>query len=1013
MSVSYKYLVGILVVCGFVAAASIFRPGKKDHPDLPETIDFNFHIKPILSSQCFTCHGPDPESRKAGLRLDTYEGASLLLESGFQAIVPHKPDKSELLRRVRESDPEKVMPPPESKKSLSAYQKALLEAWIRQGAEYAPHWSFIPPQAKSPEAIRLQYFQELTHPIDRFVARQWEQQGLQPSPSASKEQLIRRIAFVLTGLPPHPDHVQAFLADTSLQAYEKWVNHYLDSPLYGERWARHWMDIVRYAETRGHEFDYQIKGAWRYRDYLIRAFNQDLPYDQLVREHFAGDLMTPPRLHPTEGYNESVIGPSFFVLGEGKHSPVDIKEEEAYRIENIIDVSSKAFMGMTVACARCHDHKFDPIPTRDYYAMYGMFKSMRFAPLPAELTPERQKALKDLASLNRAMRSTLGASWLDQAEEQNFVIQSSLSSPSATHSRPKVPLTVIGDFRKGDVDGWLVDGPAFASDPAPGVIDLDTTRLRVKGLLSARVSSRQSGPGIQGALRSPTFEITGDTIEVVAAGKHASIRVIVDNFQLIQWPIWGDLMKEVDSDLLQTYRLEVSKLRGHEAYIELVPGIYTRHEHHILPDSYIEAAYAIMYTDSLGGDHVPPMPTVNPPASLTAAIQAWMANSASPADLEWINTALRQGQLSSRLSPKMKALWEQRQGLLKKAYDPSSFEGIVAGSKSYSPVFIRGDHRKPDSVEVVHQFLTALSDASARLDPQKNPRKAFADRMLAPENPLTSRVMVNRLWHHVFGTGIVETVDNFGIQGKLPTHPQLLDWLAVEFQRNGWSVKKMLRLMLTSETFRLSVTPTEKARQMDPNNRFLSHYPVRRLEAEAIRDAMLAVSGCLDSTQFGTPIPVHLTPFMNGRGKPPKSGPLDGGGRRSVYLSVRRNFLSPMMLTFDMPLPATSFGQRNITNVPAQSLTLMNDPFVAEQAMMWARRLMDRHPTDPEARIREVYQTAFTRAPSPKEMEQAIEFFAQGSEEIPSLTDPCEIEEAQWEAYCHAVFNMKAFIYLL
>jgi len=1016
-SILLKYFATLLLggsLLGFV----FFNEG--DQVDgLPSKVDFNYHIRPILSNNCYSCHGPDSSSRKAGLRLDTYEGATSLLESGLQAIVPGSGHKSELIHRITHSDKSERMPPVENGSALSQREIALLEKWIKQGAEYKPHWSLIPLEEVEIPRIRQKEF--VYNHIDRFMLQQLEQKELSPAPLAGREALIRRLSFVLTGLPPKPSHVQQFLQDTTAQAYEKWVNYYLSSPQFGERWARHWMDIVRYAETRGHEFDYEIGGAWHYRDYLIRAFNEDLPYDQFVYEHLAGDLLKDPRKHPEEGFNESIIGTAFFGLGEGKHSPVDIKEEESFRIDNMIDVTAKAFQGLTVGCAKCHDHKFDPIPTTDYYAMYGIFESMRTTQAPVGYTPETEKLMDKINTLRRQLREEVGNGWQKQLEKlassNAFKVSNNLSKESLS-ALDSVDYKIIGDFRKGTSDGWLTDGYAFGKRGTTGMIRFSRDSQYIRYLYPGMMSSRKISPGIIGALRSPNFVIEYDSLQVWAEGIASTIRVVIDNFQLIQYPIYGGLSRTVDSTNATIYGFNLEKWKGHKAYIEIMPGRFNRHVFHIDPDAYIDAYYAIVFNDSTLPEgffqplHLPGLNT-HVHTDLSVAIHKWMKGQAGNADIDVINQGLRTRLLERRLSPIAIDLLTQIDSLGSAVYTPDYIEAVTEGEKVKSPVFIRGSHSMPSEQIVEHRFLSAVAPGPDTFDIDTNSRYAWAGALLDESNPLTARVMVNRLWHHVFGRGIVETVDNFGVQGKLPSHPQLLDYLANEFIRQQWSIKSIIKMMVMSQAFQREAQASERSMEVDPQNILLSHYPVRRLEAEAIRDAILATSGCLDSMMYGNPIPVHLTEFMNGRGRPWYQGPLDGAGRRSIYTAVRRNFLPAFMITFDMPVPATAFGKRNVTNIPAQSLALMNDPFVVEQAYEWAKRLLDEYPANWERRVNRMYWEAFSRAATLNEIDEAKSFLEKQGE----LYDQCEAEWLHdiqtWSDLCHAMFNVKSFIYTL
>jgi len=965
--------------------------------DLPDTVDFNFHIRPILSNNCYTCHGPDPETREAGLRLDTYEGATALLESGERAISPGRPGKSGLVRRITATD-EGIMPPPEANKHLSDREIALLKKWIRQGAEWKPHWAFIPPAPS--ELPEIKNVAADAHPIDRFIRSALERKGLEPAPPADKNALIRRLSYLLTGLPPAPQAVDDFLQDERSDAYERLVDRLLASPRFGERWARHWMDLARYAETRGHEFDYPINGAWRYRDYLIRAFNADVPYDRFLREQLAGDVLPEPRYDPATGINESILGTAFLTLGEGTHSPVDIRKDEADRIDNMIDVTTKSFQALTVSCARCHDHKFDPIPTTDYYSLYGIMESTRFAIRPAGDALQALATIDTIRQLKTAIREWIGS---DAAGAPRVLTTANLSEGNTiagegAHSR------IIGDFRDGMLAGWYPQGQAFGN--ALGEPLVDEKNRRLLGFAPAKASSRLYGEGLQDALRSPTFTIEHDKLLVRAAGHASMIRIVIDNFQLIQFPIHGGLEKWLkDQSQMADHHFDVSMWKGHKAYVELLNGHlegWPQHGYTIQENAWIEAEYALAYSGA------PPTP---PPAESGAVdIDGWMAGQATPATVARLNALLRRGRLPRSLASLTSEL-DRIDKLSGSLYDSTFFSGVVEGDAVFSPVFVRGDHSELGKEQLPHRFFTVLDGSERHFTQTPSGRLELAEAMLDPQNPLTARVLVNRVWHHLFGRGIVETVDNFGLQGKIPSHPELLDHLALRLVEEGWSLKKLIRYIVLSNTFRQSTAASDGSRRVDPENLLLQHFPLRRMEAEAIRDAILAVSGQLDTTMYGPPVPVHLTEFMKGRGRPAASGPLDGTGRRSVYLEVRRNFLNPFMLTFDMPAPFSTFGRRNVSNVPAQSLTLMNDPFVAEQAHYSAAKVIRETP-DEVQRIEQIYRSAFSRPPTSDELQAAHSFLEEQRKHYePKTTE--ELELSLWSDFCHSILNMKEFIFLL
>lgn len=997
----------ILILLGLVGIGTIWVSQNDNAGGLPDVVDFNEHIRPILSSNCYVCHGPDISTREAGLRLDLRDSAIVELESGNTAVVPGNSSASALIHRIVSEDAEERMPPPELKKVLSEVEVGLLKKWIDQGAEWQDHWSLVPPEKPAIPPVRRSW--QVENDIDRFVVATLEKKGLAPAERASKESLIRRLSFVLTGLPPTPEGVQAFLADESEDAYEKLVDRLLDSPHFGERWARHWMDLVRYANTRGHEFDYPVIGANQYRDYLIRAFNEDVPYDQLVTEHLAGDLIENPRINASSGLNESEIGTLFYALGEGKHSPVDTKIEEMERNDIVIDVTSKTFQGLTVSCARCHDHKFDPIPTTDYYALYSIIRSSRYAMRASNITDKAREQVASLQSKRQQLRGSIADYWLaDIADDlQHTAEVADIEIPQGQDTA----YSVIGDFSAGDYDGWMADGQAFEEKPAPGHPVFEAGQFQQ--LATPRASSATLTPRLFGTLRSPDFVLEHDYITVGAAGDQARIRVIMDNFHLIQNPIYGGLEVQVDTSAMQNYTFDLKMWRGRKMYLELLPARYQSHRFIRADSAYIEATFAIAHNEKEPA-YLEELTTSRAATNsdVRRAIQNWRDGSADRSDIALINSLLAAEQLNDPTLA-VADLIEETDELVSEIAPVEVYMGTIEGMGEDHPVFVQGSMNTPSDSLVPRRGLTIHDKSQAAYQTPGSGRMHFAEALLAPENPLTARVMVNRLWHYVFGRGIVETVDNFGVQGKYPSHPALLDFLAIEFVEQNWSVKQMLREMVLSRAFQRSTVASEKAGEMDPQNIYLQHYPVRRLEAEAIRDAILVTSGRFDPTMYGDDIPIHLTEFMEGRGRPRASGPLDGDGRRSIYLSIRRNFLSPFMLVFDMPIPFTTFGKRNTSNVPAQSLTLLNDPFVVDQAEHWARELVTLKELGIEQKVEHIYWKGFARAASAEEIEDATVFLAQQAQTYGLSMEEVLNDTRPWRDFCHTIFNMKEFIHLV
>ena len=932
-----------------------------------EPIDFNESIRPILSSKCYACHGPDPNSREAELRLDLPESAMQLLPSGKKAIIPGNPNSSELIRRIESHDEGQLMPPVSSNKLLTELEKYTLRQWIKEGAQWKPHWSFIEPSTTFPTDNQSLASKQ----IDAFIEEKVASKELPLAKKADNRTLLRRLAMVLTGLTPTVTELERFLNADSTISYANMVDYYLESPAFGERWARHWMDLVRYSETLGHEFDFPVNGAWQYRDYLIRAFNEDVPYNQLILEHLAGDLLESPRTNPSTQFNESIIGTAFYNFGEGKHSPVDIKAEESTRIDNIIDVTTKTFQALTVACAKCHDHKFDPIPTQDYYALYGIFESARPTIYPARQFVTSPVIERDtFHTLKENLATFISNKEIQNPPNPRVPYQSSMESTST-------PLKIIGDFRAGGLNGWIPQGAVFFN-----VKDGPKSPNSQKGTSSSNgfISSKSLGQGQTGALRSPTFIIEQDSLLVRAAGISSSLRLIVENFQLIQFPIHGGLEVKLNTERPKDFIINLKPYKGFKAYLEIMNGTFAGHQYQIEANAWASIFGA--YSFSKGEKQ---WPFKNNPLARST-----------------IKGHSRQKINQSAIDPKLfkSEKYSNR--------DTSFFKGVTRGDQIESFVFNRGNHLTPTEEKVPHQFLSQIG-YNYDFSPQKDSRLELATAIIDPENPLTARVLVNRVWHHLFGKGIVPSVDNFGLQGDFPTHPQLLDYLALYFMDSDWSIKDLIKAIVLTETFQRSSVPLAESKSVDPKNKFLSHYPSRRIEGEAIRDIILATAGSLKQEMYGPPIPIHLTDFTEGRGRP-KSGPIDGDGRRSVYLSVRRNFLSPFMLTFDMPIPFSTFGRRNITNVPAQSLILMNNPFVLDQAVKWSQHLLTLKLSDQET-IEQIYLTAFGRLPTSSEIEMATAFLNQQKINYTDL-DPMSLIDQVWEDLCHSIFNTKEFIYI-
>jgi len=957
---------------------------------------FEKQVRPLLVKRCYECHSGDSKELQGDLRLDSRANVLKGGDTGA-AVLPGNPKKSLLIDAINYGELYQ-MPP---KSQLPKEEIAILTKWVEQGAPWpndpsdtsatleatfdlsarkAAHWAWQPIQKVPPPVVKDPAWP--ASDIDRFIRSRLEDRGLLPAESADKPTLIRRGYFDLIGLPPSPEAVERFIADDSPQAFERVVDELLASPRFGERWARHWLDLVRYAETHGHEYDYPIEHAWPYRDYVIRALNADVPYNQFAIEHIAGDLLEKPRLHPTEKFNESIIGTGFWWFGEQVHAPVDVLQHEADRVDNQIDVLGKTFLGLTLGCARCHDHKFDAISTGDIYSLWGFAKSTRLQTAYLDPHGKIAAAAKEIDAIQR------DATWPRLSETRLRV------SERLAH--------VFADFNGDDLRDWFVTGEAFGARPTRGG-DWTSRDGNVHWLPAGCAHSGCLSTRFTGALRSENFTIEKPAIAYRIAGKNAQVRLIIQGYRMDVYNplLFAGCSFKVDHEDFKWHK-QGSDVRNHlgkRAYIEILDD----GDGWVAVDEirFVDADWKSPEEANANDAPAPAGSPASPPAALLAA-------------------AAKIDTISKSIPEPMRVL---------AATDGDAFDDRV---------HIRGNPKTLGDVRA-RRFLTAIAGEGQPAIPANagSGRLELARRIADRDNPLFARVMVNRIWHHLFGRGIVATVDNFGVLGEPPSHPELLDHLAAQFRDDGYSIKRLIRAIMLSRTYQMASRTNPKADEIDPNNLLVHRQNVRRLEGEPLRDTILALSGRLDLTMYGPPVKVHLTPFMTGFGRPKESGPLDGAGRRSIYQEFRRNYLASMMLAFDTPPPAGTIGRRNVSNVPAQALILMNDPFVAEQAKLWAERsrglasggrkspddvAMQRGTKDEvqstkeeedlavRHRIDVLYHEAIARPPSDGELRLAVEFVkAQAAEYGESSW---EQSLSAWTDLCHTLFNTKEFVFV-
>jgi len=1004
---------------------------------------FETSIRPLLARHCYSCHSAASKVNFANLRLDSPAAIRKGSDTG-PVLVPGTPAQSKLLKAVKGELPQRM--PPSGK--LTDAEIAKLEKWIAIGAPMPAdtvtadpsafsveqrrreHWAWQPVRMAQPPSTAGDTWSKTA--VDKFLLAGMKAKGLAPAPPAGKMPLLRRITFDLTGLPPTEAEMAAYAADTAPGAYVRLVDRLLASPRYGERMARRFMDIIRYSESHGSEGDPDVPLAWRYRDYLIRAFNEDVPYDQLIREHVAGDLLTNPRAR--DGRNESLLATAHYRMVEHGFQPVDPWEDRVKWTDNQIDVVAKAFQGLTVTCARCHDHKFDAISQKDYYALFGIFAGPRPTQRAIDAPHVLEKNRAELAALKPAIRNRLAAAWRHDVERLPGA-----SIPKVDKESPLYPLTQsdtdpamwstalrkeLDDRRQFNTTNfqtaWDLTNPATYPKwvrqgtgapqhvSAAGEFSVLPEGNRAigavypRGVYSHLISNKHGA-----VISSPRFKIESDAISLRFLGGNFSFaQLIIENYSVPRGGIYH-LRSSAKRDAMGWFRWDATFWKGFTAYVEFSTldettlFLHDEQDNKMKPKpqpvrngrSWFGVQQVVFHNNQLTPKEVsiPALAMLDVAAdesreqyaqrlvrTARSAVEAWAADSLTDEQASLLTHLLRHGLLSNDASA-IPEIAEYRR-LENEIPLPRRAPGILEEAPGDHPLLIRGDHRKPGET-VPRRYLTAL-DSKPYAD-ARTMRLALADEIASAKNPFTARVMVNRLWQVLFRRGIVRTIDNFGKLGEAPTHPELLDWLAARFIEDGWSVKRMLRLIATSEAYRMSDTMNPA----DPNNDTFHHIPLRRLEAEEIRDSILAAAGSLDDAMMGPSIPVFYAHDTGAtKGDRPK-GPLDGKGRRSVYLEIRRNATNPFLEVFDVYKPTTTRGQRDVTTVPAQSLALLNSPFVVEQAEKWAK-------TEPS--VDTMFLRIFARPPTPSERDSAQTFLAEQG--------PANL--------IHALWNLKEFLYV-
>ena len=1075
-------------------------------PTVDQAELFESRIRPLLADNCYQCHSGRTSTPFGGLRLDSREGLLAGGDTG-PAVVPGDAAASELVERLHGRP--MLMPPTGA---LGEAEIAALVEWIDMGALWpeaaagaasmpdpsAPfdleerrqtHWAWQPATRSVPSTVADQEWNRTV--VDQFIRSALDREGLAPAAPVGREALIRRLSFDLQGLPPTPAEVARFVSDEAPDAYATLVDQFLASPHFGERWARHWMDLVRYSESHGSEGDPDIPEAWRYRDYLIRAFNADLPYDQLIREHLAGDLLSEPRVDAEAGINESVIGTAHYRLVEHGYQPVDPWEDRVKWVDNQVDVVSKAFLGLTVSCARCHDHKFDAISQKDYYSLfgtlYGARPTQRAIDTPARLATNRDALAESKADIRRRLAGV----WLTAIDEVPAVLAERAAEGSGTPESEEVGAregsvlavwqalaaevpdrfvqswsTLRADWAREIEErkrfnaaeftpGWDFSGADYADTVGHGTGRPDTPSAPGEFVVERRGDHLLDGiyPGgaythllsdkHAGVIQTPRFTIDQDFISFQILGGNLSFaNLIIENYAVPRGGIYEN-RSSPKRDEMTWVQWDVSFWKGFSAYIEFATqndvtqfmldaedqretnrptrrgdgrsAIGVRqvvfHDREATPRS--TEVPLLHLLDATDGDEIRTAGELAEAiaASLRAVVTDWRDGVLTERQAAFLDEAVR-----ADLLPRSLETLESLRGrasahrLLERGVPVARrVPGVVEEGSPDHPLLVRGSH-KNFSDPVPRAFLTALDPEPYAAPTQV--RLRLAEAITDPSNPLTARVAVNRIWRHLFGYGLVRTVDNFGRLGDAPSHPELLDTLALDFANDGYSVKRLVRRLVSTETYRMSSDASPASLGRDPDNRLLQHANLRRLDAEAIRDSMLAVSGRFDRTLFGPSVPVHYAERHGMTEGDPNNGPVDGNGRRSIYQEIRRNAYNPFLQVFDQPKPSSTRGQRDSTNVPAQSLTLLNSPFVIDQAAEWGRRLAEGEAGTVEGRLDHMYLKTFTRRPSPNERARLVEYLEGAAAERGTSTELLLYDAEVWQDVAHSLFNLKEYLFI-
>lgn len=938
----------------YIAASASLYAQPAERP-----LDFSREVQPILAKNCYQCHGPN--DAEGGLRLNSREGSVAVLDSGSQAVVPGKPSESELLRRITSTDHGERMPP--EGKPLTEAQIDILRRWIASGAEWQQHWAYRP--LKRPATPEVTAADWVKSPIDAFVLAQLESNKLSPAPAADKATLLRRVTYDLIGLPPTWAEWEAFRDDNSPEAFEKVVDRLLASKQYGEHWARKWLDVVRYAETNSFERDNPKPHVWRYRDYVINAFNDDMPYTQFIREQLAGDEID----NPTP---ESLTATGYYRLGLWDDEPADRELARFDELDDLITTTSQAFLGLTVNCSRCHDHKIDPIPQKDYYSMAAFFSNIRPMQTRGEnieqvlfRTPQdRENYERELADL----------------QKQRDDAQTRVSEMEEKFRKAFVEKQAAAGGMSSDFDSLKF---SYYRDTWEKLPDFSTLKPETTGDVPSKAFD------ISLADREDAFGLVFEgVLNVPADGEY---RFSLDSDDGSRLTIDGQMIVEHDGihGTGKPQRRQIVLTKGQKP-IRL---------------EYFQQNYGKGLIVSWAGP------------GFERRMLSKSDQEAERVDIERLISSRGEELLGKEAVREFRDR-KREQNELRGRQVPADYALIVKefGSQGREMFLLeRGNPNSPGNK--VEPAFPEILDTSAPEMPKmasdastSGRRRILADWIASDKNILTARVMVNRVWQHHFGRGIVRTPNNFGGLGTPPTHPELLDWLAVDLMENDWRLKQLHRKILLTSVYQMSSRPSPEALAKDPSNDLLSRFDMRRLSGEELRDSLLATSGTLNLQMHGPSIYPEISPeVLAGQSVPGagwgKSSP-EEASRRSIYIHVKRSLLMPLLSTFDMPDPDFTCEARFSTTQPAQSLAMLNGKFTGDMATAFANRIAKEAGDDPKARIATAFRIALCREPSAQEIDRNLKLI-----ETLQSKHQQSVENA-WRLFSLTLLNTNEYMYL-